>query len=75
METLTRDENMKYSNERKEAVLRQLEAPNGPTIQELSKKERISVSTLEKWRSEARNGGKPMPNSKVGQEIWSSQDK
>ena len=46
---------MKYSVERKEAVLKKMLPPNNCSIAELAKQEGISEATLYNWRQQARN--------------------
>ncbi len=42
---------MKYSKERREAVLKKMLPPNNRSIPQISDEEGISVATLYKWRS------------------------
>jgi transposase-like protein len=53
---------MRYSPERKEAVLRKMMPPHNRTIRELAKEERISEATLYNWRQQAREKGVLMPD-------------
>lgn len=65
-----------YSEEKKEAVLKQLLPPNNHSPQEVSKRERLALSTIYKWRNEARAQGRCLPDSDAqGSHQWSSQDR
>ena len=66
---------MRYSKERKEAVLRKMMPPQNRSIVELAKEEGIAEATLYNWRREARNRGLLLPDSDVGPEGWSARDK
>lgn len=66
---------MRYSQERKEAVLKKMVPPHNKSIAELSRKEGISEATLYNWRKEARGKGILMPDSDAGPEGWNARDK
>jgi transposase-like protein len=66
---------LRYSPERKEAVLRKLLPPYNRSIAELSEEERISTATLYNWRTEARAKGRLLPATDREPEGWSSADK
>lgn len=66
---------MKYAEERKEAVLAKLLPPHNRTIAELAREEGISAATLYKWRQNAREQGRLLPEGSTELEGWSSQDK
>lgn len=66
---------MRYSPERKEAVLKKMTPPNNRTIKQLSKEEGISEATLYNWRQEARAKGILMPDADNGPEGWNARDK
>ena len=66
---------MRYSPERKEAVLRKMMPPHNLTIRELAKEERISEATLYNWRQQARDKGLLMPDAETSPEGWSARDK
>ncbi len=66
---------MRYSPERKEAVLRKMMPPHNRTIRELAKEERISEATLYNWRQQARDKGVLMPDADAGPEGWAARDK
>ena len=42
----------RYSNERKEAILKKLLAPNNRVVSELAKEEQIPEKTLYDWRKQ-----------------------
>jgi len=67
---------MRYSNERREAVLKKLFPPNNRTVADVAEEEGISAATLYKWRREARSQGRLLPDGGgSGPNGWSSQDK
>jgi len=66
---------MKYSEERKEAILKKLLAPNNRTVSDVAKEEGISEATLYNWRKAARGQGRLLPDRAADSEGWSSQDK
>ena len=65
---------MRYSPERKEAVLRKMMPPHNRTIKELAKEERISEATLYNWRKQARDKGLLMPDADTMPEGWTARD-
>ena len=66
---------MRYSPERKEAVLKKMMAPHNRSLRELASEEGISEATLYNWRKEARSKGLLMPDGDSGPEGWSARDK
>ena len=66
---------MRYSPERKEAVLGKMLPPHNRTIRQLGQEEGISEATLYNWRQEARNKGILMPDGNTGPEGWNARDK
>nr|WP_019591437.1 transposase [Thioalkalivibrio sp. ALE20] len=66
---------MKYSDERKEAVLKKLLPPHNRTVAQLADEEGISAATLYNWRRKAREQGRLLPDSSPEPEGWSSRDK
>ncbi|MBK5935478.1 IS3 family transposase, partial [Halorhodospira halophila] len=67
---------MKYSDERREAVLRKLGPPNNRSVADVAAEEGISAPTIYAWRTQAREEGRLMPDQgKHGPEGWSSRDK
>ena len=66
---------MRYSPERKAAVLKRMLPPGNMSIRQLSQEEGISEATLHKWRTEARGKGQLLPNADAGPEGWTSRDK
>jgi transposase-like protein len=65
----------RYSDERKEAVLRKMLPPHNRPLGELAAEEGISEATLYKWRREARDQGRLLPDGATGPEGWSAVDK
>jgi len=66
---------MRYSPERKEAVLRKMMPPHNRSIKQLAQEEGISEATLFSWRKQARDRGLLLPDSDNGPEGWSARDK
>ena len=66
---------MKYSDERREAILKNLLPPHNRTVAEVAQEEGISVATLYNWRKKARQAGRLLPDQSDDPEGWSSQDK
>jgi transposase-like protein len=65
---------MKYSEERKEAVLHKLLPPQSQSVEQVSAAEGISRATLYLWRQAARAQGRLAPDDASAQG-WSSRDK
>ena len=53
---------MRYSPERKEAVLKKMLPPHNRSIRELAEEEGISEATLYAWRKAARAEGRLLPD-------------
>ena len=66
---------MKYSNERKQAVLAKLCPPHNRSIREVAAEEGISEATLYNWRKQARERGELYPDAGSDAEGWSARDK
>ena len=67
---------MKYSEKRREAVLRKLGPPNNRSVTDVAAEEGISAPTIYAWRAQARKDGRLMPDRGTqGPEGWSSRDK
>lgn len=66
---------MRYSPERKEAVLRKMMPPHNRSIRELAQEEGISEATLYNWRQQAREKGILLPDANTGPEGWNARDK
>lgn len=66
---------MKYSQERREAILQKLLAPNQQTVAEVADAEGISAATLYLWRKQARAAGRLLPSQASDPEGWRTQDK
>lgn len=66
---------MRYSPERKEAVLKKMIPPHNRSIKQLAIEEGISEATLYNWRQEARAKGILLPDSDTGPEGWTARDK
>jgi len=66
---------MRYSAERKEAVLRKMLPPLNKTIKEIAEEEGISEATLYNWRKAARAEGRLLPNGDATPAGWRSADK
>ena len=66
---------MKYSNERKQAVLAILCPPHNRSIREVAAEEGLSEATLYNWRKQARERGELYPDARSDAEGWSARDK
>ena len=66
---------MRYSPERKDAVLRKMMPPHNRSIKQLAQEEGISEATLFAWRKQARDKGLLLPDGDSGPEGWSARDK
>ncbi len=66
---------MRYSPERKEAVLKKLLPPNNKSVAELAAEEGISAATLFNWRKAVRKQGRLLPGSGRPSDSWSTKDK
>ena len=66
---------MKYSAERKAAVLKRVLPPNKKSLKQLAQEEGISEATLYNWRKEARQQGRLLPDGDSTPEGWSAKDK
>ncbi len=66
---------MRYSAERKDAVLRKMVPPHNRTVPYLAQEEGISEATLYNWRKEARSKGRLLPDGEVSPEGWTTKDK
>lgn len=65
----------RYSEERKEAVLRKLAPPMNLTVPEVAEAEGISAASLYNWRKQARQRGEVLPSRGSAPDQWSSADK
>ena len=65
----------RYSDERKEAVLKKLLPPLNMTVAEVAQQEGIAFQTLYTWRKKIRSEGKPVPGKTKTSEQWSSETK
>ena len=66
---------MKYSQERKQAVLARLVPPHQRTVKDVAAEEGISPATLYHWRQQARLTGGLFPDDGPDPEGWSARDK
>jgi len=66
---------MKYSLERKEAVLKRMLPPHNRPIPQLAEEEGISAATLYLWRTQARAQGRLLPDGATGPEGWRAREK
>ncbi|MGF1727936.1 transposase, partial [Photobacterium nomapromontoriensis] len=62
----------RYSQERKEAILRKLLPPLSRSVAEIAKEEGISEATLYYWRKQLRQSGAVVPDSNTSSEQWSA---
>lgn len=66
---------MRYSAERKEAVLKKMLPPHNRSLKELAADEGISEATLHLWRKAARREGRLLPDGDRTPAGWTSKDK
>jgi len=66
---------IRYSQERKEALLKQLFPPHNMTVAEIARREGISPQTLYCWRNALRKKGLPVPGKTKTSEDWSPETK
>ncbi len=66
---------MRYSPERKEAVLKKMLPPHNRSIPELAEEEGISEATLYAWRKAARAEGRLLPDGDQTPAGWTAADK
>lgn len=65
----------RYSQERKEAILKKLLPPQNMTVAEVASIEGISTKTLYHWRDKLRKEGQPVPGKTLTSDDWSAQAK
>ena len=65
---------MRYSDERRESVLKKMFLPDNKSIPAISKEEGIAEQTLYNWRQAARNKGQLLPRAERSPSGWSSTD-
>ena len=66
---------MKYSRERKEAILKKMMPPHHRPIPQLAEEEGISAATLYLWRAQARVQGRLLPDGSTGSSGWQAREK
>lgn len=67
--------NVRYSTERKEAILKKMAPPMSMTIPELAEQEGITATPLYNWRKQARERGQVLPSRSTQPDQWTSQEK
>ena len=65
----------RYSEERKDAILRRMMAPENKLVSELARENGISKQTLYHWQKNLHAKGMPVPGNGKNAEDWSSKDK
>ena len=65
----------RYSQERKEAILKKLLPPQSMTVAEVAHREGISTKTLYNWRNILRKEGRPVPGKTLTSDDWSAEAK
>ncbi|MCG5496037.1 transposase [Ectothiorhodospira variabilis] len=66
----------RYPDERREAAVAKLLPPYNLSPREVAEQEGVSIATVYKWRKEAREQGRCLPQATgAGTEGWSSKDK
>nr|WP_110925921.1 transposase [Bacillus massiliglaciei] len=66
---------VRYTQERKDEIVKRMMPPQNESVAKLSKEESITEVTLYKWRKEARAAGTATPGNGQTSDKWSSQDK
>ncbi|MDK2126231.1 IS3 family transposase [Parachitinimonas caeni] len=66
---------LRYTEERKEAVLKKLLPPINRSVAAVSREEGISGATLYNWRNQAKAHGVPVPGEKPSPDDWSAEAK
>ncbi len=66
---------IRYSDEKKAAILKRMMPPESCSVSRLSKEFKISEVSLYNWRTAARKKGLLVPDSKQKPEQWSSANK
>ena len=66
---------MKFSEERRRAVLAKLCPPHNRTVREVAAEEGISEATVYNWRKQARGRGELYPDAGSDAQGWSARDK
>lgn len=66
---------MKYSEERRRAVLAKLSPPHNRTVREVAAEEGLSKATVYNWRKQAREHGELYPDAGSDAQGWSARDK
>ena len=66
---------MRYSSERREAVLKKRLPPENKALKALAREEGTSEATLYIWRRKARSEDRLLPDGDTTPEDWSAQDK
>lgn len=69
------EQKVRYSAERKEAVLRKMLPPNNKQLKDLAQEEGISEATLHIWRKEVRGQGRLIPDANKTPDGWGAKDK
>ena len=65
----------RYSQERKEAILKKLLPPQNMSVTEVARSEGISYQTLYHWRDKVRKEGRPVPGKTLTADDWSAEAK
>ena len=65
----------RYSQERREAVLKKLLPPYSRSVAEVAIEEGIHEATLYNWRKQLRGSGAVVPDSNISSQQWSAQIK
>src|SRR5690625_7984414 len=66
---------VKYSEERRKAVLAKLCPPHNRSVREVAAEEGVSEATLYNWRKQARDRGELYPDAGYEAQGWSARDK
>lgn len=63
----------RYSDERREAILKKLLPPHNRSVPDVSREEGVSEQTLYNWLKQCRSKGVPVPGSQSKTDSWSAE--
>lgn len=66
---------LRFSEERKSAVLKKLLPPHNCSVPDVAREEGVSEQTLYNWRKKRRDKGLPVPGNEQKSEQWSAESK
>ncbi|MBB1489496.1 transposase, partial [Oceanospirillum sediminis] len=63
----------RYSDERREAILKKLLPPQNRSVPDVAREEGVSEQTLYNWRKQCRSEGVPVPGHQSKTDSWSAE--